>query len=858
MIRLLRMLCRPEVLEDIEGDVLEIHADRLRRHGRLIATMGLWYDCLRFVRPYTIRDSVHVPSGPIMLKNYVSVSFRHARRYPGFSIINVAGLAVGMAVAILTVLFVSHEQSFDRFHDKADRIARIHMTWIFGDTQMEVAMTTTAPGPVAKAELSEVEDAVRFYRIREAFWQTDHPEAEALKESGMVYADSGLFNVFSFPLVSGDPTSALVEPNSLVLTESSARKYFGTTDVVGNTLILNSENVFSVTGVMRDVPSASHIQFTMAASFSTLAASRDVSFDSSQYHTYALLAPGATFSQLQSGLDRLLTERFGDNPSKPLLHVTPITDVYLHSNVSADWSPQGDIRHVRMFSAIAILILLIACINYMNLATARSVNRAREVGMRKVLGAEGRQIFSQFVGEALMLTAVGMLLAFGLVLLALPAYNAFTGQAQTVAALIRPVYLLSAWLGVSLLAGAWPAFGLSNLLPARVLKGTHANSKGGVLLRRGLVVVQFAVTVVLIAGTITIHRQLDFMRDKELGYDEQQLVVIPIDNTARDRLDVLQEAMRSSNSIVSVAAVSSPPSGGAGVWTFNAGPDPRPDERHLIGVLQIDESWVELMGIRLLAGRGPTAEETQREGTTPRAVVLNEQAAALFGWTPDEAVGQEVYTPSRQASATVVGVAEDFHFAPLHEPIEPVIMHAGGYMGHILVRTAAGSVPNAIDHLRDVWGRIIPERPLDFVFQDERLNAQYRTEERMANLFSIFSGLAIFIACLGLLGLAAFTVVQRTREIGIRKVLGADPAGLAALLSREFVLLVTIAFLLATPLAWMLFDDWLSGFAYRTELTWWTFGLSGLLAVLVAISTVAWQALRAANMNPVESLRTQA
>ncbi len=699
-LRLLRLLCRPEVLEDIEGDVHEIYADRLRGRGRLIAGLAFWYDCLRFIRPYTIRKSVHAPAGPIMLQNYLSVSFRHARRHPGFSLINVAGLAVGMAVAILTVLFVSHEQSFDRFHEKADRIARIHMTWIFGDTQMEVAMTTTAPGPVARAQLSEVENAVRFYRVREAFWQTDQPEAEALKESGMVYADSGLFNVFTFPLRAGDPDAALVEPNTLVLTESSARKYFGTTDALGKTLIMNGEEVFTVTGVMQDVPSASHIQFTMAASFSTLPASRDVSFDSSQYHTYALLTPGATFSQLQSGLDRLLTETFGDNPSKPLLHVTPLTDVYLHSNVSADWSPEGDIRHVRMFSAIAILILLIACINYMNLATARSVNRAREVGMRKVLGAEGRQIFSQFVGEALMLTAVAMLLAFGLVLVALPAYNTLTGGEQTIAALIRPIYLLSAWLGVSLLAGAWPAFGLSNLLPARVLKGTYANSRGGVLLRRGLVVVQFAVTVVLIAGTITIHRQLDFMRDKELGYDRQQLVIIPIDDTARGRLDVLQEAMRSSNAVASVAAVSSPPSGGAGVWTFNAGPDPRPEERHLVGVLQIDESWVDLMGIHLLAGRAPTSEETKREGTTPRAVVLNEQAAALFGWTPDEAVGQELYTPSRQASATVIGVAEDFHFASLYEPIEPVIMHAGGYMGYMLVKTASGAVPNAIAHLR--------------------------------------------------------------------------------------------------------------------------------------------------------------
>ncbi len=857
-LRLLRLLCRPEVLEDIEGDLLEIHADRMRQSGPWKANLSFWYDCLRFVRPYTIRSTVHAPSGPIMLKNYLSVSFRNARRHPGFSFINVAGLAVGLAVAMLTVLYVSHEQSFDRFHEKADRIARIHMTWIFGDTQMEVALTTTAPGPVAKEQLAEVEDAVRFYRAPEVFVQTGDPQAEPVKEDGLVYADSGLFNVFSFPLVSGNLETALTQPRSIVLTESIALKYFGSVDVVGETLLLNGSDLFDVTGVMRDVPTASHIRFTMAASLMTLPAASIPSFDSSQYHTYALLAPGASFTRLQSELDRLLTETFGDNPNKPLLHVTPLTDVYLKSNVSADWTPEGDIRHVRMFSAIALLILLIACINYMNLATARSMSRAREVGMRKVLGAEGRQIFSQFIGEALLLTAISLVLAVGMVLLALPAYNAFTGQEQTVGALVRPLYLLAAWLGVSLLAGAWPAFGLANLLPARVLKGAYQSGRGGILLRRGLVVVQFAVTVVLIAGTITIHRQLDYMRYKELGYEKEHVVVIPIDDTARGRLDVLQDAFRGSNTIESVATASNAPSGGVGAWAFNEGPDPRPDERNIISKIHIDASWTEMMGVQLLAGRAPTEEETQRTGTDPRSAVLNERAAALFGWTPDEAVGKALYTSSVQASVTVVGVSEDFHFAPLHQNIEPLVMLGGGGVRYVLVRTAAGRVPDAVDHLRTAWSQVIPDRPLDFVFQDERLDAQYRNEERMASLFSIFSGLAIFIACLGLLGLAAFTVVQRTREIGIRKVLGASPFGLATLLAREFVLLVTIAFVLATPLAWMLFNEWLSGFAYRTDLTWWTFGISGLMAVTVAVATVSWQSLRAASANPVESLRSEA
>ena len=849
--RLLRAVCHPDLVEDMEGDLMELFARRVRSGARARARLLFWFDALRSIRPYALRRSIPLPTGPVMFKNYISVSFRHISRHLGFSLINVTGLAVGLAVALLTVLYVTHEQSYDRFHDNADRIARISMTWIFGETRMELALSTTAPGPASKAQIPEVEEYVRFRRMGETFVQRD---AEWLKESGLVFADSALFSMFSFPLIEGDASSALAGPGRITLSESIATRFFGRTDIVGETLLLNGTDLYEVTGVFEDIPTNSHIQFTMAASFASLPEAGKVAFDSSQYHTYVLLAPGATFARLQSSLDAAMKEFFGGDPSTPLLHVTPFTDVYLHSRQPAEWSPGGDIRYVYLFSAIAALILLIACINYMNLATARSVHRAREVGMRKVLGARQGQIFAQFLGEALLLTGFSVIVALVFVVLSLPVYNSLTGQEQTWHALLQPGVLGTGWLLISLLAGAYPAFVLAHMLPLRVLKGSFRHSRGGVLLRRSLVVVQFAVSFMLIAGTITINRQLGYMQQKDLGYDKEHVVVVPVSVEARDRIPALRTAAAESGQIIAVSAASHAPSGGAGGRTYR-----RPDDqesRQLIDTIQIDDAWLDMMRIPLVAGRAPTPAEAERPNDAARAIVMNRSAAELFGMTPDEAIGTILYSAGVGADVEIVGVTDDFHYASLHEVVEPLVMVASQQARYLLVRTASGGAVGAVDHLRNAWARVVPDRPFDYVFQDARFDEQFRDEARLATLFSVFSGLAILIACLGLLGLAAFTVVQKTKEIGIRKVLGASSMGLANLVAREFVVLVSIAIVLATPVTWLGLNGWLSDFPYHVSVTWWTFVIAGGLAVLIAVATISYQSLRAANQDPVISLRS--
>ncbi|HMB91064.1 MAG TPA: ABC transporter permease, partial [Rhodothermales bacterium] len=820
------------------------------------ARLRYWIDVIRFFRPYVLRgkpSTYQQARGPIMLRSYFTIALRNLKRHAGYASINITGLAVGLACCLFIFLFVRQELSYDRFHAQADRIARVSMTWIFDKTEIAVAKTTTMPGPGLQEALAEVVDYVRLQQASEAVVQVND---QSFKETGWVYADSSLFDVFSFPLIQGDTKTALNRPNTVVLTQHIAEKYFGNADPVGQTLLINTNHVYEVTGVMADVPANSHIQFDMVGSFASLPAAQKRAWDSSSYYTYILLSSPEALARVREAIPGLLTAYFGeDNPNTPRLHLMPLTDVYLHGIMGGEWSPEGDIRYVYIFSAIAALILLIACINYMNLATARAVDRAREVGMRKTLGAHKMQLFAQFMGEAFLTTGLGLLLAIGLVVVLMPLFNTLTGKTLMWDLRTTGLVLAGTWLVVGLLAGSYPALVLSNFQPVKVLKGRFRSSSSGIWLRKGLVVFQFAITTFLIASTLVIYGQLQFIQNKELGFDKERVVVLPIDQTIRPQVASFKEALASSASVQQVATASHLPIDGVAGRTYNAGSTDA--ERQLLNTIEMDDDFIDLMGLHLLSGEPVLETDLAAPGEqeTPFTILLNESAAQHFGWTPEEAVGQILYSSGIGGYTRVKGVVEDFHFDSLHKPIEPLVLVAGKNVYHLLVRTAPGDLRVTLDELEHTWKQFAAHRPFEYEFLDQEYAAVYRAEQRVGRMFTTFSLLAILVACLGLLGLAAYAVVQRTKEIGIRKVLGASPTSIVLLLSKEFVRLVVLAFIVAAPLAYFAMQHWLEDFAFRIDLSWWIFALAGGTALLIALLTVSFQSIKAALTDPIKSLR---
>lgn len=799
-----------------------------------------------------------------MLTNTFKIALRTLRRHLGYTTINVLGLGVGLACCLVIYLFVQHERSYDRFHERADRIARVGMTWVFGETEMPVAPTATMPGPWLTEELPEVVNYVRFRQNETSVVRVGD---ESFRQENITYADSTLFDVFSFALLQGDARTVLTRPHTVVLTESVAQRYFGGADPVGQTIYVGDPSprtatqvddvpdAFEVTGVMADLPSNSHIQFELAASFASLPEAAEQSWNSSSYHTYLLLSEPGALASVQAATPGMLKDYFGGDANTPRLHVMPFTDVYLYGDLSGEWSPQGDIRRVTIFTAIALLILLIACVNYVNLATARAVDRAREVGVRKVLGAQQPGLVAQFIGEAVMITGLGILLALGFAAFLLPVFSEVgdTTLSWNVSGL--PFAVLITWLGVSLLAGAYPAFMLARFRPVRVLKGTFRASRSGVVLRKGLVVFQFAVAVVLIVGTLVITTQMAFIQERDLGFNKEHVVVLPLDRTQRARAVTIKQALTTPSSVERVAATSHLPIAGVSGSTFRVSGT---EDRQLLNTMRVDADFLPLMDIALIAG-APFAETDVREVYDEKApchIMINQAAADHFNWTPAEAVGQVIESPAVSApTCTVKGVVEDFHFASLHQAVEPLVILSESAFYHLVVRTAPGDVRATLDDLEAAWASVVTDQPFTYEFLDQEFDAVYRSEQRTAQLFTGFAGLAIFVSCLGLFGLTAFSVVQRTREIGVRKVLGARAGQIVALLAREFLGLVAVAFVVAVPLAYLAAGQWLDGFAYRTALSPWLFAAAGALTLAIALATVSVHALRAATADPVQALR---
>jgi putative ABC transport system permease protein len=796
-----------------------------------------------------------------MILRNLTTAFRRLRQHRLFAILNILGLSTGLASTMLICLWIYDQLSYDSFHVNGRHIYRIVASPLDGTYPLTGA-------PLAADIQAQIPGIKNTVRIKADYGQ---PVVFAVGEKHFetnraMYTDPSFLQVFSFPLVSGDPATALSQPGGMLLTERTARRFFGTEDVVGRTVRMSDTAVFTVTGVMKDIPANSHLQFDlllpMAYDARTDGDILHHHYDNLNFYTYLQMDDNRDVSPAalaDLGKKIGIINHKGEPTFEADFELQPLSRIHLYSKwLQYDIGEQGNIVYVRIFSIIAAFILIVACINFMNLATARSARRAREVGVRKVVGARRGQLISQFLGESAALTFLALLLSLGLVALALPAFNGLLDTSLhlplTNGWFIGALALI--WLVTSLVAGGYPAFFLSGFRPVKVLKGTISKVGGG-FFRNTLVVFQFVISVVLIIGTTVVYSQLNFIRNRDLGYDKANLLYIPLKGELGKRLDALTAALRDNPRLSHYSVVSEVPvdvgMGTAGVqW-----PGKQPDTHPMFSVMGADEHFLDIFKIRQASGRGFSAAYPM----DTLNYVLNEKAAHLMGWDTASAVGQPLTLWGNKG--IVIGVVKDFNFKPVQSAIDPLILRYNPGAGkewlrrQVVINLAPGGLSASIADLHAIWNKLNPVYAFEYHFVDQQLALSYMTEERLGVIFNSFALLAIFISCLGLIGLAAFTAEQRTREIGIRKVLGADVTGIVALLSGGFVRLVFLASLIAAPLAWYGMHLWLQEFAFRIPLSAWYFVFAGGLALFIALATVSGQAIRAAMANPVKSLRSE-
>ncbi len=783
-----------------------------------------------------------------MIRSYLKVALRNIARHKGYSFINITGLAIGMACCILILLWVQDELSFDRFHENAGDIYRVVQDINFADHSTTWAISQGPLGPALRDDFPEIANMVRFTNRGMRLTYEDKIFDEVL---GM--ADGSIFEVFTFPLLRGDPATALVDPFSLVITEEMARKYFGEQDPMGKVLNADGRFDFKVTGILKEVPRNSHIRFDFLVPFIF---GRELNYTvdrwgNSQFTTYVQLQRGLPANEVISKIARYLD----DKPTiekDAALNLQPLTGIHLFSHYEFDFA-SGDITYVTIFSLVAFFILLIACINFMNLTTARSANRAREVGMRKVAGAYRSDLIRQFFGESMLLACVAFCLALGLVRLLLGAFNTLSAKELTLG-ISSNGWLWLGFLGIALLtgfiSGTYPALFLSGFQPVRVLKGSVQPGAKSSAFRKFLVVFQFSLTILLLICTLVVYRQLDYMQNKKLGYDKEHLVYMSIRGQMREQFDAVKQELLSHPNILAVTASANVPTYGYSfsnsLWRWE-GQDP--DEEILMRASFVDVDFLETLGIELLAGR-----DFSREFSTDQdaAVAVNEAAARAMGM--EDPVGRRLSLGERES--TIVGLVKDYHFRSLRQEIDPLILIFSPPSSRVLfVRLKGEDMPQSLAHIEEVWNTFSPGFDFRYRFMDEALDLLYRAEQRTGTIFRIFTLLAVSISCLGLFGLASYIAEQRTKEIGIRKVLGATVSHIVFLLSRDFTKWVMVANLIAWPVAYYAMRVWLQGFAYRIPLPWWVFGLSALLALVIALLTVSYQSVRAAVSNPVDALK---
>ncbi len=806
-----------------------------------------------------------------MFKNYLKVALRNLWKNKAFSAINIMGLASGLAVCLLIVLYVVDELSYDKYNKNADRIYRLDADIYFNNTSAIFAVAPDPLAPTLKREFPEIEEEVRINNQADILVKKNN---QNVQDHNAAFADSTFFKVFTLPMIAGNPATALKEPNSIVIDETTAKKYFNSTNVVGKTLIVDNTNYCKITGVIKDVPKQSHFHFHFIRPKIT---NVNNSWLSNNTYNYVLVRPDVTQQKLQQDVNATINNYLSKELESQLhaslkdinnkgghfiYHAMPLTDIHLHSNKSYELEANGDITYVYIFSVIAIFILLIACVNFMNLSTARSANRAKEVGIRKVAGSLRSHLITQFLTESVLLSFFSLILAIAIALLLLPLFNQLANKEMSVATLFStwlfPVMVALVFV-VGCVAGSYPAFYLSAFQPIDVLKGKIAKGFKNSWLRSGLVVFQFTISIILIIGTIVIYNQLNYIRSKKIGYDRDKVFVLHnawyLDKQIHTFRNELLNIPGVTNATISGDLPTSLQFDNEG-WFRDAVMDPT--KAVVLNNFYVDENYIPTLGMQMKEGRNFSKDFP----TDSVGVILNEAAVKVLGFK--DPLKEVLYRPNFYDGSIhgaianhIIGVVKDFNFSSMHNNVAPLIINKGENWGDVAVRINSKNIPSVINSIQAKWSSITNGQPFNYTFMDADFNNIYTAEQQTGKLFITFAVFAIFIGCLGLFGLVTYAAEQRIKEIGVRKVLGASVSGIVTMLSKDFAKLVLIASIIAFPVAWWAMHKWLQSFAYRVSISWWIFIVAGIAAIFIALITVSFQAFKAAIANPVKSLRTE-
>ncbi|OEK01688.1 hypothetical protein BFP97_09240 [Roseivirga sp. 4D4] len=806
-----------------------------------------------------------------MIKNYLKVAFRNLLRNKFYSILNISGLAIGIACCLLIVLFVTDELSYDRYYDNSENTYRLTMAGALNGSAFDLAVVGDVVGKTLVEDFPEVIDYVRFRQNGSPFIRSGE---NIFKEEKYVWADQSMIDIFDLEIVSGDPSAALTAPKSLIMSETAAKKYFGSAEAVGQQVEFGQAKDYRVTAVYKDIPTNTHFDFDVIGSLITLDESRQNMWMNMNFQTYVVLTPDADLEKMAAQFPDMLKKYIGPEVKKFLnieweemeqagsslaFALQPVVDIHLTSDLQGELDANSDKSYVYIFSAIAFFILLIACINFMNLATARSAHRAKEVGVRKVLGSIKAQLIYQFLAESILISFISFVLAVGIAYVALPFFNDLSAK-ELVIPFTNPLFLGSIFAGVLMvgfLAGSYPAFFLSAFKPVTVLKGSLSNGMKSGALRSVLVVIQFCTSIFLVIGTLVILNQLEYIQNKNLGFDRDQVLIINDAFLARGNTRALKTEVESFPEVksASLSGFLPTPSNNNMNLFFN-GIVPSEGTQVIMSSWTVDYEYLETLGIELVQGRNFSRDFA----TDSTAIIVNEAALKeleLEGDPLGKIIGTFVSNEGDIQGYTIVGIVKDFHYQTLKSKIGPLALQLGNSTGLLNLKVNTRDYAGLLGKLESSWMELAPNQPFETSFLDDRFNRMYDAEQRLGKIFGVFATLTIVVACLGLFGLAAYTAENRIKEVGIRKVLGASVGQIVFLLSRDMGKLVIIAFIFGAPLAWYAMNNWLQGFEYRTNIGWTIFAMTALGSLFIALITMSYQSLKAAVSNPVKSLRTE-